>query len=279
MQRGGLLKDTTIGGFMSELMNAAESMFCTMDSPQIEFDEVKYIESLSSMTNTNIEEWNLSKFMRDGLMIKNRGEINKIFFTERGDIVRTTFGDGVNKWIAEKSKYFSQKTRGDILDQISKNQGRIRLHSLDINRHLNDLRELQRNLCIMDRGNDYSFKESMENLSNSSYWQYARCTESFLIFESTKDIEMSHIDPVKGINQHINFGKMEVSIGPRHRSFCVRLAESNKSIHVMHGYFHPHIDEEGRVCWGTASETVANDRIRDSRKHKLGQMFFINLGR
>jgi len=26
----------------------------------------------------------------------------------------------------------------------------------------------------------------------------------------------------------------------------------------MHGYFHPHIDEEGRVCWGTASETVAN---------------------
>ncbi len=238
--------------FASENFNSLSA-----DLKTTEKAEIDYIFSLANMTNTDVDGWSVESFMKDGHMLKDRGEINKIFFTEKGDFLDFNFNKKTEKWIRDKAKYFHKKTPAQLKREIDSRTQDIHNVSSEINSYLSQIGEYQRQLNQTTNGVDLSFMKSMEKMSRSPYWSFDNILDNTIWFKSTKDVIIHYVDAEKSIDITHNFGKFQFGIQPSNRTISVKGTPDDPEYILDDRCFHPHVSPNGRVCWGTAANSVA----------------------
>lgn len=121
-----------------------------------------------------------------------------------------------------------------------------------------DIHDRKRNLRNMVVHSEYDVSIEVDKILEGGFYSLARnktytCPNKLLWF-TTKDITLTHKNPSAGIDLEVPMGNYYVTVNME--TYDVRVKPCNNNLQYS-GYYHPHVNESGRVCWGNAAEVMA----------------------
>lgn len=121
-----------------------------------------------------------------------------------------------------------------------------------------DIHDRNRRLRDMVIHSEYDVSIEVDKILAGGFYSLARhktytCPNKLLWF-TTKDITLTHKNPSAGIDFEVPMGNYYVSVDME--TYDVRVKPCNNNLNYS-GYYHPHVNDGGRVCWGNAAEVMA----------------------
>ncbi len=121
-----------------------------------------------------------------------------------------------------------------------------------------DIHDRNRRLRDMVVHSEYDVSIEVDKILAGGFYSLARhktytCPNKLLWF-TTRDITLTHKNPSAGIDWEVPMGNYYVTVNME--TYDVRVKPCNNNLKYSE-YYHPHVSEGGRVCWGNAAEVMA----------------------
>lgn len=121
-----------------------------------------------------------------------------------------------------------------------------------------DIHDRNRRLRDMVVHSEYDVSIEVDKILEGGFYSLARnktytCPNKLLWF-TTRDITLTHKNHSAGIDLEVPMGNYYVSVNME--TYDVRVKPCNNNLKYSE-YYHPHVNEGGRVCWGNAAEVMA----------------------
>lgn len=241
---------------------------------------LKYIESLGVQTQTDVSEWKLSKFKKNGRLITDKKMINKIFFSS---IKKTNLSCGPLEKLAKKNfksllqskkviEDLSNRFQVDFDRQIRIHQQQIKSSKRNVENHnrqallyTRDIEEKQKKIDEIIKQKESKGKSGEKNPFHDQLMAVLKTGKFSLIDQDSPDaikfetapINKSFFDKRQATNIFIPLGTYMVSFYPGNNAseWQVYVDEGNDNINV-NGYLHPHLEEGGGFCFGSMGDTL-----------------------
>jgi len=186
-----------------------------------EVSAVDYIKFLARSTQKNISRWKVEDlFFENGRLITNKNKINKKFFQ------KLSAG-------RKKKKVISKLNIMGLVKRT--NEKTILRLELEIKE-----RE-QRILKLRNNSNNSNIEEQVWEIINTGCWENPIIQGKYLFLNTTNNV----------ILNSNNLGKFGAAFNLVDKKIYVTPYSGNKEGGDL--YIHPHINSDGRICWGNIS--------------------------
>lgn len=224
---------------------------------------LQYIESIAVRTNTNISSWNLLEIFggegrREYDLLKDKNEINKIFFAKEAELRED--GDAniqqIKSMVSARVQEITQATRLRRASELE------RLYTS----HMTYAEQYTSKVQAELKAAHHTWKQVMElrdgslNLENEvvgvlreKFWKYRDFSGAAILYETNSDIILTDINPAAGLDMRVNLGKFVAEVTLETcavRIYPMKTFEPHPANIGKSGYYHPHISNEGSICWG-----------------------------
>lgn len=219
------------------------------------YDPMPWLENLQSQLGVMLSPDLVTKVKN----CKNDDEVNAIYFPY------VQQAQASNKLTDEERKKLREihtidnsreyKHLEELLDNSKRELNRLYER---IDYAMRDIHDRKRNLRNMVVHNEYDVSIEVDKILEGGFYSLARhktytCPNKLLWF-TTRDITLTHKNHSAGIDMEVPMGNYYVSVNMETYDIRVKLCNNNLQ---YSGYYHPHVSEGGRVCWGNAAEVMA----------------------
>ncbi len=266
--------------FISDILSNPAKVFPRQseDQRKANLESVKYIHSLSKQSQVNISTWNINELFKDPAnkkqsleLIKNRNDINRIFFSEyerrQSDKSIEVSGavNAIRSQLANASETIKQKRLQQLqreVDYIARDGlpnylSRIDGYIKQINGYRKQMDALN-GLNTTDR-----IVSDMEEVLASGFFQFFDLNDSRLRLTTTNDIVMTQKNPLANLDITVNLGKFYVTLSFEDTKLEVTPMENNV---FFNGMYHPYVSSNGRVCFGDGEPMAVDYRMKMNLK-------------
>lgn len=213
---------------------------------------VKYIKTLASMSNTNIQHWKvIDLFKSENGLVTDRTAINKIFFSYRDNApVNPTTIDEVNyKKLMDLQKNRSQVNNGDLLTKCRRKTDEAQRYYTDY--YLKYIKEANLLYRRYQQAQLYTpnYAVEIENLCKAGFYELRNIGTEIIELDTANDVIITHVNRTHGIKRSVNMGKFTISFNVM--TSVVRCYVLGNNI-VLSSYPHPHVSGHA-ICFGELS--------------------------
>lgn len=234
---------------------------------------LEYIEELASKTQTDVGSWDLQAvFNKDennrachGDIVTDKRQINKRFFEHREKLEKGPIGfseeikkqveNGFARWpkqidalkqaLTDRRRRYTEQTR--YAEEAATN-------------YVGLMRALER----AEQGDVPNLAENLEAaLKEQSFFKFVGIESDYLRFETVADTILIEKNPAAGLDLRVNVGTFVLYIGLNGLTPSIEPLENN--IRYNH-VFHPHVSNEGDICFGKAQARVLTARAEGDFK-------------
>lgn len=92
------------------------------------------------------------------------------------------------------------------------------------------------------------------------FFKFVRFRDARVYMETTADCVLEEKNPAAGVHRVFNFGRFEVRFHLAAMGFSVHMLSGGKNT-VSGNYYHPHVSNEGKICWGDSWDRVNAARL------------------
>ena len=231
---------------------------------------LEYIIQLAALTNTNISEWDIFELFTagQGKILVDKKEINKRFFERKSEAVAAATASAnrtVKKFTAmpelaakleEFSAVYLKNQERNIkrqLDDWTENVKRCFAQTEQSARELAKFRAMYDGLRTTSPA-DVMKKELAEVLAEGS-WTNPVFYENCLYLNTKNNVSISCTNKAAGIDIRVDCGQLAVKIDLG--NLYMRVIPYKNNLDAQ-GFYHPHVNREGGICWGDAGNQVSD---------------------
>lgn len=231
---------------------------------------VHYAISVANQMGVDIREWPLFETLTGTPNAESistlRGDINRNLFeairkrkgsdTEVMKAVELT-SDLATQIMFALDAYKERETNA-ARDSLRAYQMQASNYLQSAQNQLAEARELKGHIQVLT---GYSGKSSIDQINEvlkKGFWtdpSYHKESKR-LSFLTAKDVHISWVNSSAGVNYNVNMGRFRADLDLNRAEIRVHTHENNLTVD---GTYHPHIDDNGRVCWGNARDMVARN--------------------
>lgn len=242
-----------VGELKANGYSLAKSKFKNTDSV---FEILNYIDFLAMNNSTSADELELPEQGEEWKLTK--AEANDLFFgyiEKKGKEVNL-LGDRaksvVDSYIIQRQSRITSEIESRIEDFIYRYNDHNR-QLFDLMRKIRDNRHrLEIIKSSSDNGSDLIVSGIDEAIKQTNF-DFLEVDGRKIVFVHRADLILRYINPSAGIRYELNCGKFQVSIDFSSMNVEVT-GYSNYVPNNINAHIHPHIDNEGGICWGNASQ-------------------------
>jgi len=245
---------------------------------------LNYIKHLSDTASVNITAWDIGVLFSDKTnkkasleLIKNRNEINKIFFAE-AEKNKAQPNDQINNvevllknqlGIALKKRQDDQRRR--LENDLQSRERDLNQYWEAINGRIANIIETRKQLAQL---NNVSFNDKIisdiKELLLGNFYDFHSMEGSIIHFKTKNDIINKLIKPSAGLNITVNLGKFRIALNMETMKLQVFPFSDNIPVNrTGEQYTHPHVSYQGNICWGNVSERAAQCLINMDVKNVM----------
>ncbi len=243
------------------------SVFNRLNEPKRteQVEAVKYIQTIAATSGIDILKWDCQEVFGDGKgassIITDRRQINKLFF-ERCDYLRSTepmqqefesVNDMAKHYIDNLSNRYMLDMAARAENEITSSLRRAKEYFDSGESLIREAAQKRDSISFYPSQRAPSLGVQIQEMSNSSYWNYHGILSEHAVFSTKNDIILRHRNVAAAIDVTVNFGKFDVLYSLS--NFVIKVKPREGNIFV-HDYYHPHVNYGGSVCWGSATDTV-----------------------
>ena len=223
---------------------------------------VQYIEFLATQNSTRMEPWDLIEVFGTGKgneLHTDKKEINKRFF-ERVERLKSETPAAV----------YNLETRiATKIDEIAKISVTSTLNTLTMQMNnaitnanraydqaaaqLTEANRLWSSIAALDR-KESTLSGQVTKLLQENFWEFFSLDGSLLVLHTKANIILTHKNPAASIDLRVDMGKFKANLDLSRMNLTVTCLSENLSVD---GYYHPHVNGVGQICWGSAASTVS----------------------
>ena len=261
---------------LRETVRSGYKVFSRMqaDKKKAHVEAIQYIELLANQTNTKMEPWDLLAVFGTGKgneLHTDKKEINQRFFKKCEEIKNKTPAEvfALEQRVSEK---IDQLTR-DLADREKNRLQRdydslVRSASTSFDagtQYLVRAAETKRKMDTFER-RESPVPAQLTEVLGENFWDFHQLTGNFIELVTKNDTILTYKNPSAGIDLRVNMGKFLVSIDLT--TFSLKVIRYTDNVY-LNGYYHPHVNTGGGVCWGSAAITVTEKLPRGEIKDVL----------
>lgn len=229
-------------------------------------DTLKYIEFLASNTNTDINSWNIFEVFGTGkgksLYIDKR-RINQIFLeTARNSDVGSSSAEAEFANIrAQINDACRQAMLENVRTQELHMQRILQRANSSYNSFMELVREASRLRDSLGSNPANNIDQQLQTIVQSGFWKFKRVINGTVLeFHTANNVISSYRNRSARIDIDVNLGKFKVTVDIVNR--VIHVGQLANNVHSdwygNMGFYHPHINRNGNVCWGNSGGTVTN---------------------
>jgi hypothetical protein len=225
---------------------------------------LQYIEKMVAEVGSTPDFWATEDFLRENhahefdIILEPR-EINARLFRLLKDRKAARTQDAVVIDIAivaaieARRHEFVRRQERDAKNKIDENLRHIQAYQTTVEDYLKaSLIEHSKLLAIKNR-NPEPFDKQIIRALEGGFYTFLGFVNDWLEFRTTSDIILEYSYPSAKTHFRVNLGVFKVAYDVTTSRTRVLPFERNVK---AGGYYHPHIDAGGMVCWGNAKETA-----------------------
>lgn len=218
-----------------------------------------YLKQLCSTVGFPWEKLPVTRFAE----MHEHSAINQLFFSL--EVPRPEVRLNPNQVCSLKKMEFRKTSLNDLKEQLKQAQVHWEIQVTEANKRMRTFMDLQREVDEAAKFVAPSMLDAVEAVHREGKWKCVKVSkvDNLVEFIQLTDTVLSWKDDLLKVNQQVNLGR-----------FRARLKlDGTVSIHPFHdnvkadGYYHPHVRDNGWVCWGNAAAEVARSyRTNDFTK-------------
>jgi hypothetical protein len=252
-----------------ELKSQIASM--TPEQKAANLSALTYIKTLAAQSNVNIYDWNLLEIFaqEDGInLLLDKKVLNSRFFDQLEkvkkqpkkkeevdtnnllniEIVKTAF--------VEAAKVVRQNEINQIKNNLYTYEDSVRRSQNALDAALRTYNEATRKITALEQVTDVDGKyiqtlKGIQKIIDEQLWVNPVFENGFLYLNTNTNIMLQEVNKQAKLDLHIDMGQLAVRININEgMRFEVIPYRNNLSVG---GFYHPHIQSYGSICWGEAS--------------------------
>jgi hypothetical protein len=264
-----------------EIKQNYKKIFARQTDEQLKanIDSLDYITKLAKSTNINVFTWNIVDLFADKKnkkqsleLIKDKNEINKIFFTYSDSIQNTPNAELelIEKTVKNSINVLDLKL---VNDKKQKLQRLIEIKTNEMSTYnnyiMNNISSIvsarQEMLKIVDVNIKDKIISDVIEILKGGFYEFHELNGYNLILVTKDSIINTYKNINEGIDLTLNLGKFKIIYNLEIFTLKVYPHENN---YTVSSFYHPHVNDSGEVCWGNvsvrASELLANAEIKEA---------------
>ncbi len=260
---------------MSATIDKIEKLFEGLPEDQRKANEstLKYIHYLAAVTNTDISRWNLIPAFeaeKANHLLQDKNEINKVFFEKlKKSYDRKKTAKDVKEAdfkideVVNLKKLIDENAVRAVRDKIAAIERSAQNYEAE-SRNLFESGNEQLRLATVKRLECLALKDGEKTLGDkirseisavikAGTWVNPVVEGTTLWLNTKSDVVISYKNNSAGIDAEVNCGKLSARITfPDFRIYVYPYANNIILRHNGQHYWHPHVNYEGSICWGSA---------------------------
>lgn len=227
----------------------------------------EYLEQLASQTGTNIDHWELEAF--EGLEASDRRGINRVFFARQAQnqTDEANLDDHSERLLASASHQF-EGAKEERLTVLRRSHTQKLTHAKTATRVLNErvkeAWDIKKEMYALQQRPANYVTEEVRKLLKEGFWSWHKYENGKLFLRTKNTVVLTEVNAASGVNRRVVMGKYLASLKIADEKIQVHRYQQNI---VIDGYYHPYVDNDGDICWGTAGSTatemLANGGVYD----------------
>lgn len=259
--------------FLQEMLANTNKVFArqTDDQRVANTQALNYIHQLSKQSSINISTWDIRSLFGDPTnkkisveLIKNKNEINRIFFGEfeRRKVDVSSEVMAATNAIKKQLTAISAGVKASRIDQIKRSIENQEQDLISRTRNLNDrvraICDLQKEINkITGMDSDDSVMAGLEEVLATGFYQFESVNTTRIIFSTKEELIMSRVNKAAHIDQSLNLGRFFIEI--EFNGLVPKVKPLSNNV-VWERKYHPYISNTGDVCFGTGEEMASKYR-------------------
>lgn len=221
---------------------------------QEQINALAYLEHMAASTSTDISEWNIIElFAEDDLIPTDRNVLNEKFLEARSEARR---GPQLSQdeLIAETKKQLKNFDSSWIHERKASINAEISHYRESIQTYQRRLTETSRQMRnqmeqLEHLTSSTKLEDEIDKIAQNQFWEIERMASGSLYLRTRGSCVLRY----RG--ETVDFGRFRIKIYLKTGGIVALPLENN--IHYKFQYYHPHINENGGLCWGDAAGAVS----------------------
>lgn len=230
---------------------------------------LNYIETLAKTAGFNIAAWDIATIFKDPSnkkqsleLIKDRAIINKIFFEKMNEIKANPnqVGESISLLLKTNLEKIAKQRREVSAKRIEQDIKNEQNYIDDYCRGLSDriarVVKYRKEMAELNGTNaDDKVISDLKDVLTGNFFEFLEAKDNTLTFITKNDIYNTYVKPSANLNLNVNLGKFKVVLNMNNMELAVLPHQNNT---MINGFYHPHVSERGRICWGNVSSRAAS---------------------
>lgn len=220
---------------------------------------LKYIEGLASKTQTDVSDWDIGVlFAKDSDYeydyVEGKGEINEIFFSHKDKLAKGV--EGFSEEIKARVNRDIQAMGGDLAyleRELKVNEGERDRWYRTMVQYAQKTAECQWAIDRIKNGTNPNLVENLDKaLRAQTFFRFRAVQGREIVLHTVADTILTHKNPAQGIDTRLNVGTFNVNFSISGLVPSVH-PRANNIFTGERGYYHPHVANNGHICFGEAA--------------------------
>lgn len=224
----------------------------------------QYIETLAQQTGTQVGLWNIFELFgvgRGNNLLQDRSLINQRFFQKKSeqDAVTTNDATRVRELIRGPLERIANEQRSNRIRQLTREHERYKSRVISF---LQQAAQFNADAyrCYLEinrwNGAEAPILDEIMAILRDTFWEFHDFDGRCISFLTRTDVVLTEINPAAGLNIRLNMGKFRAAL-PLDNPGDLRVFPHSGNT-LVNRYPHPHVGQDGWLCWGNASAQSAN---------------------
>lgn len=217
-------------------------------------DSVKYIEFMASSMHKNINDWEFDSFVNtSGKPYVDKSKINQKFMEQMAAAPASTtvfkLSDSEREAISKNYLSKGNEMRKEWIGTRENIERMIQEKGVQYRTLMEQLRQVsvKINSFIPEETNG-KIETDLERIVNENFWEWKGLSPDGNYELTTKaPVTLSLRNPAAKLDLSVNLGRFLIQIGCNSLQPMVKALDGNI---LYKGKCHPHVDGNGRFCWG-----------------------------
>lgn len=223
----------------------------------------QYIEDLSVTTSTDISYWDLGLFVKPHTnkdywwcFDDDKKRLTKTFFQERQAREKEDVARSVAPELAEELNTQAKALMSNLISTAKSARAEHQIEAQRamnlVDNHLFEARKMTGKIMALE-GKNVDLAAQVNEIQRQGFFVYERFLTGNLYFKTKTEVILRHTNDDAGVNLRVNVGHFRPVFNIRTSQIKVTVAGGNIE---AEGFYHPHLDGSGKVCWGNAQNAA-----------------------
>lgn len=225
---------------------------------------INYLDHMAKTCNININAWDIEAVFSDPAnkkqsldLIKDRGAINKLFFMEvekfkatpnaDSDRVAVLLRTNLEKIGSVRREARMKTLNNEVANKIIEIDSTIKRtmeYIAAVAKHKKEMAELN------GANTEEKVISDIQELLKGNFYEFVEIRGTTIIFATKNDIINKFNKPSAKIDLTVNLGKFQVLFDINSLAMVVKPHKDNV---MVENHYHPHVSNNGGICWGDAA--------------------------